>query len=224
MKREPLDHGEQRPHAADDTATDAASSARPRGRILGGVGATSRRTTPRGARARRQAGQRTQPTSLLPWGIAAVLAILLIAASAWAFSLRGQVHDQKRQIHQQQVLLSELRGRANASAWTLGRSPQAPVAAHGLLMFALQPRTAVLSVQGLPALDSDKAYQIWYLQNSKPQPGQTFQVDKNGDAVVVIPLDVSLYNGITITTEPAAGSKQPTTPILLSAQISGAAG
>jgi anti-sigma factor RsiW len=67
----------------------------------------------------------------------------------------------------------------------------------------------VVSVRDLAALDSSRAYQVWLTGPRGAQSaGLLHPGDGSGTVSAAIPTDVT---GVTITTEPAAGSPQPTT-------------
>ncbi len=77
-----------------------------------------------------------------------------------------------------------------------------------VVRFSRQRGGAVVTVQGLPALDGDHAYQVWLIG---PRGAQSAGLLHTGFGTVMtaLPADV---DRIGITTEPATGSPQPTTP------------
>lgn len=70
---------------------------------------------------------------------------------------------------------------------------------------------AAILVDNLPALPSDKDYQLWYINDSGPLPAGTF--DSSGEGTVWRVLDGTMHVGdaVGVTVEPAGGSDSPTT-------------
>lgn len=74
----------------------------------------------------------------------------------------------------------------------------------------------VLVAEGLPDIDDDRTFELWYVRGDTPIPAGTFEVD--GDTATAL-LDGAMEPGdtIAVTVEPSGGSTtgQPTTdPIL----------
>lgn len=67
--------------------------------------------------------------------------------------------------------------------------------------------------EGLPELDADEAYALWYITDGEPTPAGLFTVDAAGDGQVVQVLDGAFEAGtiVGVTVEPASGSPAPTT-------------
>jgi hypothetical protein len=87
----------------------------------------------------------------------------------------------------------------------------------------LNPRLGVLLIAtNLPALPSDKTYEMWILpkDGTAPKPAGLFQSNTNGQAFHILPTPFNLADvaGVAVTAEPAAGSQTPTPPILFVAQ------
>jgi anti-sigma-K factor RskA len=77
--------------------------------------------------------------------------------------------------------------------------------------------TAVLHASKLTPTPPGRTYQLWFIRDGKPVPSVTFDVAPAGDALlreVTVPTGGAL-SAAAITQEPAGGSQQPTTPILL---------
>ena len=77
--------------------------------------------------------------------------------------------------------------------------------------------TAVLHASKLKPTPPGRTYQLWFIRDGKPVPSVTFDVAPAGDALlreVTVPSGGAL-SAAAITQEPAGGSQQPTTPILL---------
>jgi hypothetical protein len=76
----------------------------------------------------------------------------------------------------------------------------------------------LLSVNGLPALPGDRVYQLWFTRpDNVLESGDTFRVAADGSGMVLAtgPGGLSAYVGSGITTGPAAGSRSPTTPMVI---------
>ena len=154
-----------------------------------------------------------------------LLAILALVAGIWAFSLRGDV-DELRQDNRE--LTSEVdlpRQQANATAYRLAPTADAPANAGGTAFFSLDG-TGVVAVTNLQPAPEGRSYQVWYFPtpDAEPLPGATFTVDGNGSGFMLIPADVGLFTDIAITLEPEAGSTSPSGPIYLSGSTGGARG
>lgn len=202
-----------------------ASSTRPRGRIRPGVERTDSATT-RG----------TVPINLSrfvspSWLAAAVLAVVAVGGIVWAILLQGRLDERDQAIARQSELiqtqatqLDDIRQRANATAYRLAPTAQGPTGATGNVLYSLPDRFGVLYVSGLPALPADQDYQVWYLEGDQAKPGETFDMNTEGQGVVTFFTDVATLDGVALTAEPAGGSEQPTSDVLLSATVGGAAG
>lgn len=201
---------------------------RPRGRIRPGV-TVGGGTAADGAVVVRPlwGAARAQPG----WLAAAVLALLAVGSLTWALILQGRLDDrqdeiraQRESLQAQEQLIAQIRSQANATAFTLAPTAEGPPAATGSLLFSLRDRAGVLHVKGLPPLPADQAYQLWYIDESGPHAGQTFPVNEQGEAIVPIGIDVQPFDGIGLTAEPRSGSPLPTTPVVMSGTLGGAAG
>ncbi len=77
--------------------------------------------------------------------------------------------------------------------------------------------TALLNATGLKPAPAGRTYQLWWIRDGKPVPSVTFDVDTGGAGLVKgvsVPADGEL-SAAAVTEEPAGGSQQPTSPILL---------
>jgi anti-sigma-K factor RskA len=70
----------------------------------------------------------------------------------------------------------------------------------------------VLAMNALPAPPKGKVYQAWTLRSgaSVMSPSVTFLPDRNGVAVVPVPVNAQHVAAVAISVEPEGGSKQPT--------------
>ena len=68
-----------------------------------------------------------------------------------------------------------------------------------------------------------RAYQLWFIRDGKPVPSVTFRSSAEGGAILYhIPVPAGgVISAAAITDEPAGGSPQPTTPILLAGALTG---
>jgi anti-sigma-K factor RskA len=81
--------------------------------------------------------------------------------------------------------------------------------------------TALLNAAGLKPLPPGRSYQLWWIRDGKPVPSVTFAVEPGGTGLVKgvsVPTDGQL-SAAAVTEEPAGGSQQPTSPILLAGAL-----
>jgi anti-sigma-K factor RskA len=109
----------------------------------------------------------------------------------------------------------------------LARLPVGPVVelvgtgtpgASARLYVTADGRRGELAVAGLPALRSDRVYQLWFARpGERPITGGPFSVNARGEAIasVAVPLPLSEVRAIAITEEPAPGVPAPTGKHLL---------
>jgi len=153
------------------------------------------------------------------------VSLAVIAALAWALTLRNQLGAANDDLEAAQVEIEELRAQANATAYQLQPTTDAPENANGTAFFALDG-TGMISVANLAPAPEGRSYQVWYYPTADAEPlsGATFPVDSNGNGFMLIPADVGLFTQITITLEPEAGSPFPTGPVILTGATGGARG
>lgn len=84
--------------------------------------------------------------------------------------------------------------------------------ATGTLIISGDGEYGTLVVDGLPALDDDRQYQLWLIRDGQRTSGGVFSVNAEGyGALVVSSLEpLSNYPSFGITIEPAGGSPGPT--------------
>ncbi len=68
---------------------------------------------------------------------------------------------------------------------------------------------AILRVQGMPSLASNRVYQAWVARDGTFVPQPTFEVGESGGGAVAIPDDLSGAQSILVTREPRGGARAP---------------
>ncbi|MFW5748593.1 MAG: anti-sigma factor domain-containing protein [Chloroflexota bacterium] len=85
------------------------------------------------------------------------------------------------------------------------------------------PQTGIGSiyVTGLSPLDAQHNYHVWLVRDDAAVNLGAFNVDANGDGILLFQSDVPLesYDAIGVNIEPAGGSAEPTTPHLVIGEI-----
>jgi len=79
--------------------------------------------------------------------------------------------------------------------------------------------SALLDVTGLPALPSDRTYQLWAIAGEQPRSLGVLPEASAGEQQIVAAQTQAGENVVAITAEPAGGSEQPTLPILWQATL-----
>jgi len=157
----------------------------------------------------------------LPIGLAALLAVVLV----WGLMVRADRDRAEEGAVHLEAEIAELREGANATAYPLQPSAEAPANAGGTAFFALDG-TGVISVVNLAPAPTGRSYQVWYYPTaeSAPLPGATFTVDAQGTGFMLIPADVGVFTTVTVTLEPEAGATSPSGPVILTGTTGGARG
>jgi anti-sigma-K factor RskA len=149
---------------------------------------------------------------LVPALSAAVL--LLVLTNVYWF---GRVNHLDHQVAEQASLVASL---ANAPATALRGEASAPYA-QGVVYASTSGQAALLCVYGMPALPSDKAYQLWLIKDGKRESGGVFQVSDKGFGFLMVKPAHPLtdYSAVGITIEPIGGSLAPTSPRVLGGNL-----
>jgi anti-sigma-K factor RskA len=145
--------------------------------------------------------------------LAAAILVLLITNVYWF----GRMHRLDRQVTEQASLVASL---ANAPATALRGEASAPYA-QGVVYASTSGQAALLCVYGMPALPSDRAYQLWLIKDGKRESGGVFQVSDNGFGFLMVRPAHPLadYSSVGITVEPIGGSAAPTSPRVLGGNL-----
>ena len=205
-----------------------------RQRVSQRVDAVKNRPRPRGPGTGTTPARRLAPSSRrmalpdgggLPWLMTGLLFLGTIGVIAWGFGLRSERDEARASLAAESAQLAEVRGNANATAYTLIPTAQGPEMARGTAF--IQPEgSGVLEIVNLPPLDAARAYQIWYYPeiDAVPLPGETVALTAEQIAFSLIPADVGAFQSIGVSVEPTAGSQTPTTDIILLGTVGGARG
>lgn len=207
-------------------AAAAASSAKPAARAVPPAAVTSVSTPSIPAPVRAEA-PRPRILSLNRYlaGAAAVAAALLIISNLYWVNQVGSLQQQQRDtvalMRSQQDALASLGTGSSDRVQLVSTSEGQADTVLATMLWSAQTSTALLISENLPALNPDRAYQLWGIQGETPVSVGVFQVDEQGVGVLVFNAEqpLSSYDLVAITDEPAGGSEQPTTTPLAAAQV-----
>ncbi|MBI5471533.1 MAG: anti-sigma factor [Ignavibacteriae bacterium] len=192
------------------------------------------------SRARTSAQQRTATLTSsiapsrnwMPWGIGIALAMVVIF-SLFVVNLMNTINKQNEELlaarEETQLLntrLVELRDEltrkdeqlkvlaARDLQMSMMRGLEAHAIAYGKIIWDPERGTAILQVSNLPAVPSDKDYQLWVIKDKKPISAGVFSV-RNGEANFfkienLAVTDPKAINAFAVTLEPKGGVPQPT--------------
>ena len=141
-------------------------------------------------------------TSRSAWQLmAAACALIAIVAAGWGFSQHRTGSMTARGTAVEQVLqANDLK--ANTTAFEQG---------SGTVVYSGSEHKFVLIGHGIPALASDKTYQLWLLPpNGSAVSVSTFVPDSAGNVSLPASADLSGIPKLGISVEPSGGSKTPT--------------
>ena len=78
--------------------------------------------------------------------------------------------------------------------------------------------SSAVMVDGLAVLDSDKVYELWYIDDEGARAAGTFTVGDSGSTWRVLDGEMRAGDLVGVTVEPAGGSEQPTTDPIVAIQ------
>lgn len=106
------------------------------------------------------------------------------------------------------------------------RATEAAPGASGTLLLAKDGAWGMLVVHGLPALDAERQYQLWLIDDGRRSSGGVFSVSAQGEAQLkVLPVQrMESYEAFGITIEPRGGSSGPTGAKVLGGVVTGQRG
>ena len=168
--------------------------------------------------------------NVLPW-LAAAAAVVVIVGMGWILSqsrselalrdaaiasLQSELAAGERKLAAREATLNTILEPGVKLDVLASAKPEMP----SIQMFVNAKRGIVIAhAVNLPTLPSDRAYQLWFIpKNGKPIASVTFNSESTGHALVQnIPLPPGTeLTAAAITEEPAGGSPQPTSAIILS--------
>jgi len=168
----------------------------------------------------------------IPWGIAASLAMVAVF-SLFVIKLMGTIEKQNKQLVAVEQEKQELQTRLVSLRDELTRKNEQlkvlsakqihisimdglkvnPVG-YGKIIWDPEKRSAILQVSNLPAVPSDKDYQLWVIKDKKPISVGVFAVNdtmsnffKIENLAVTNPKEIAAF---AVTLEPKGGMPQPT--------------
>jgi hypothetical protein len=163
-----------------------------------------------------------RPSSIL----IAVFALIAAIGLLWALSLNDRIATKDDEITALKRQVEQFRQAANASAFTLTPTASAPDGARGTVFYSLADSRVIIDVSGLPELDQDRVYQVWFQRTGSNawEPGPTFLVNQQGESVQRLPGETPTFARIAVSEEPAPGSAEPSGDFLLEGALSGGNG
>lgn len=141
------------------------------------------------------------------FAFAMVAVLALLAIGGWLLVNRPSSEQQQ---------IAAILNATNVQKVALAGTKDAPNASAEMFMVPGQS-IAVLKVNGLAQLPSDKGYEFWYFRNGEPQPSDVFTVDASGTTTILVRANdkVETFKGWGVTVEPRQGVKKPTGTLVI---------
>jgi anti-sigma-K factor RskA len=79
--------------------------------------------------------------------------------------------------------------------------------------------SAILTMSNLPALPADDVYEVWVERDGALEPSSLFVPRRDRTAEAAVPDGLDDADAVLVTREPRGGSRQPTSPPLLRADL-----
>jgi anti-sigma-K factor RskA len=201
--------------------SDAAPSADLRSRVLDRIGEP--KVTPMPA-ARASRG----PVPPLYWGVLAASVLLAVGLTFSLMKVRTDVSGLEGALARAKSTLAETQEMLRSREATLNfifepstklyQLSSTGEAQPGIQMFWDEKKnTAIIHGYAIKQVPSGREYQLWFIKDGKPVPSVTFTPEPTGH-VSVERIQVPTGGAVSaaaVTVEPAGGSPQPTSPILL---------
>jgi len=162
------------------------------------------------------------------FAIAASFALLLVTLSLvfYSFNLSTEISNQEEVIEEQQARISELQNDVQQKEELLSILESREVDlvmmsgmevnpnGYGKVIWDSESNRALLQVSNLPAVPSDKDYQLWIIKNNKPVSAGVFAVNDPGKdsffKIEEMAAGEQAADAFAITMEPKGGMPQPT--------------
>jgi hypothetical protein len=152
-----------------------------------------------------------------------VIAVALLVTTISLLAQNGNLQDEIDDLEQQ---LAAANIRANATAWILEPSPEAPSAAgaSGVMFYSARDQTVSVTVYGLPSLAQGQVYQLWYLRGeSEAVSAGLLRIDDTGLAYFAGQgIQFDTLPNVAISIEPEGGSTSLSGPVVMLGQVSAA--
>jgi anti-sigma-K factor RskA len=221
-------------YAAPPASLDPARSERVRARLLARAAADARGAEGTDLSARRGTipVQVARPRRSGWWATAAAVA-LLVAAGAYALSLRGRVEELSGRLATLEAERARLRGevaaRERAISDLAGRGVRVidlaaagPRAPSGRMFWNPRSGAWTFFAHDLPPVRRDRAYQLWLITPGRKLSAGTFTPGPDGEAVVQAKYDLPAdsLRAVAVTEEPVGGVPEPTGPIVILGALS----
>lgn len=176
------------------------------------------------------------------WGklaIAASFALLLVTLSLifYSFNLSGELKEREQIIDEQQARITELQEEVEQKEELLAILESREVdlvimngmevnpGGFGKVIWDPESQRALLQVSNLPAVPSDKDYQLWIIKNNQPISAGVFAVNDpardNFFKIERLADNERPADAFAITMEPKGGMPQPTGDMYLMGNMNG---
>jgi len=152
---------------------------------------------------------RPRRPSRVPYLVAAASLLLAVGFGGWALQSHRDVSQANSHYTDIAQLLATPDVRTVAGSASGGGS--------GTVVLSRTKARALFVAEGMPALSSDKVYELWTITKA-PVPAGTF-TPGDGPAVVNLPTAALSAARILLTVEPSGGSDQPTTKPVMSVKV-----
>jgi len=181
-------------------------------------------------------------SSGVDWGklaIAASFALLLVTLSLvfYSFNLSGELNEREQVIEEQQAQITELQQDVEQKEELLAILESRDVdlvimsgmevnpGGYGKVIWDPESQQALLQVSNLPAVPSDKDYQLWIIKNNQPISAGVFAVNDpardNFFKIEELADSEQPADAFAITMEPKGGMPQPTGDMYLMGNMNG---
>lgn len=176
---------------------------------------------PRPAAVATQAGAARGSGSSLKLVYSVLGAFLLVTGIAlgWSAQLQAQGSALAAQRARYDTVVRVL---ASPHLVTRKLEPAAPnLSAEGAAYLDPPSGQGMVMVRGLPPRQSGRDWQVWFVRGEQRSSGGLLRVGRDGVAysIVTVPQELSAFDSLGITDEPAGGSSSPTTPRVVGGQL-----
>jgi anti-sigma-K factor RskA len=147
------------------------------------------------------------------WGVAIACGVLAIA-----LAFGGIAYNAQHQLHQMQARSHAIAAVLNAPDATM-MTVHAPSGGRATVVMSHQARSLVFTAVRLPGLPAAHRYELWLMGSSGPRPAGMLPAPRDGMTPPMIVTGLRAGDQVAVTVEPASGSRQPTTPMVLTVAL-----